>query len=187
MLDKHVLLIYTEKKIIQEAADLKKKQLIILLAVLAALAICAGAVFMIIKTKDKPNKPDSTPTISVGTVSAKPGDKIQVPVKYTGNPGTMGILFEIEYDGKALEYIGSDRGNIISDCEVSGADGKLSLIAVANEDTDKDGTLVYLNFNVNENASGETEIKLNLGENAVCNYDEKVISVTARNGKITIE
>lgn len=167
---------------------MKKKQFIILLAVLAALAICAGAVYiMILKAKNVPDKPDSTPTISVGTVSAKPGDKVQVPIEYTGNPGTMGILFEIEYDGKALEYIGSDRGNVISDCEVSGADGKLSLIAVANEDTDKDGTLVYLNFNVNENASGETEIKLNLGENAVCNYDEKVISVTARNGKITIE
>lgn len=165
---------------------MKKKQLIILISVLAGLLVVAGAVFFAVKNK---NRTDSTgaPTISAGTVKAKPGDTVQVPVKYTGNPGTMGILLDIEYDAGAVKYLAADRGDIIPDCEVSGADGRLSLIAVANEDTDKDGTLVYLNFKVNENASGETEIKLKLGENAVCNYNEEAISVTAKNGKITIE
>lgn len=166
---------------------MKKNQVIILVSVLAGLLVIAGTAFLLLHKKGGADNPGGTPTISVGTVSAKPGDTVKVPIKYTGNPGTAGVLFEIEYDAGALKYLAADRGDIIPDCEVSGGDGKLSLIAVANGDTDKDGTLAYLNFKVNEGASGETEIRINMDENAVCNYEEEVIKVTAQNGKIVIE
>lgn len=165
--------------------DLKKKHIIILTAalVLAAAAVTALIVINI-------NPPDAQtasggPAVTVGTVTAKPGDTVQVPVSYTGNPGTMGVQLEIEYDGEALTYLGYDRGDIISDCEVSETNGKLTLIGINDNDTDKNGTLIYLNFKVGDSASGKTEIKL--GSSILSNYNEETINAEFKNGGVTVE
>lgn len=77
---------------------------------------------------------------------------------------------------------------MLTDCEVAKAeDGKLKLVSIEDGDVKKDGTLAYLNFKIKDGAAGKSEIKAICGENSVCNYDEKAISVKTENGTVTVK
>ena len=126
-------------------------------------------------------------TVTIGSVSGEAGKTVKVPVKFTDNPGAMGFFLQFEYDSEALEYISFEKGDLLSDCEVSGSNGSLKLISVEENDVKKDGNLVYLSFKVRDGASGDCEIKLINDENSVCNYNEESIAINAVNGKISVK
>ena len=100
----------------------------------------------------------------------------------------MGFLIDFEYDADALEYLSTDKGELLTDCTAAEAgSGKIKLVSVEDKDVQKDGVLAYLNFKIKNGASSKTEIKVICGENAVCNYDEQAISVKTENGTVTVK
>ncbi|MGN0492462.1 MAG: cohesin domain-containing protein [Acutalibacteraceae bacterium] len=167
----------------------KKKIIAIVAAAVAAIALIAGlGVYLTsVFSSDGGAAKSDKPTITVGSVSGEVGKTVEVPVKFTGNPGAMGFFLQLEYDSESLEYISFEKGDLLTDCEVSGGGGNIKLISVEEGDVKKDGTLVKLTFKVREGASGDCELKLICDENSVCNYDEESIAVTAQSGKITVK
>ena len=172
---------------------MSKKNLIIIISSVAAGLILLGALGIwlvnIFKTGNKQSAGSGgNAVISVGSVSAGTGKNIRVPVSFTGNPGAMGFFIEFEYDANSLEYLSTDKGELLTDCEVAEAgSGKLKLVSVEDGDVKKDGTLAHLNFKIKDGAAGKSEIKAICGENSVCNYDEKAISVKTENGTVTVK
>lgn len=172
----------------------KKTIVIITASVLAAVALIAGlTVWLVSVFKAHPDsvssdtKVSGNATITVESVSEKAGKNVKIPVKFTGNPGAMGFFLQFEYDTEALEYLSFEKGELLTDCEVSGNDGTLRFISVEDNNITKDGVMVYLNFKIKDNATGTSEIKLICDENSVCNYDEQSVPVKTENGKVTVK
>lgn len=166
----------------------KKLTIIITASVLAALVLIAGLIFWLTGFfKDGSSSNGGNATITVGAVSGEVGKTVKVPVKLANNPGAMGFLLRFEYDTEALEYINFEKGELLSDCEVSNKDGVLTLVSVEDNDITDNGVMVYLSFKIKDGASGKSEIKLVCDENSVCNYDEDSILVKAVNGEITVK
>ena len=166
----------------------KKKIIVIVAAAVAAIALFAGLGVYLrsVFSSDGDSKSGKT-AITVGSVSGEVGKTVRVPVKISDNPGAMGFFLQFEYDDEALEYISFEKGELLTDCEVSGGNGSLKLISVEENDVKKDGTLVYLTFKVLGGASGNSEIKLICDENSVCNYNEESIAINAVNGNISVK
>ena len=49
-------------------------------------------------------------TINPGTVTAKPGDTVQVPVTIVNNPGFVGFRLRMRYDSKAMTIVDAGAG-----------------------------------------------------------------------------
>lgn len=178
--------------ILKDVCNLSKKNLIILISSIAAglILLVALGIWLtgVFKSDGGTKNKGGAPTVSVGSVSAEPGKNIKIPVSFTGNPGAMGFLIDFEYDADALEYLSTDKGELLTDCTAAEAgSGKIKLVSVEDKDVQKDGVLAYLNFKIKNGASGKTEIKVICGENAVCNYDEQAISVKTENGSVTVK
>ncbi len=170
----------------------KKTIIIITASVLAAVALIAGLTVWLVNVFKSDDKSVSSgksgdAVITVESVSEKAGKNIKIPVKFTGNPGAMGFFLQFEYDTEALEYLSFEKGELLTDCEVSEQDGTLKLVSVEDNDITKDGVMVYLNFKIKDNATGRSEIKLICDENSVCNYDEQSVPVKTENGKVTVK
>lgn len=173
----------------------RKKIIIITAAAVAAAAlITCLAVYLVSVFKpdsDTGGEPDSgtggKPTLSVGSASGSAGETVRVPVKFTGNPGAMGFLFDINYDDDFLEYISFENGGLLSDCEISGGSGSLKLLSIEDSDVTDDGVIAYLTFRIRDEASGELALSLVCGENGICNYNEESIAVKTSDGKITVK
>ena len=157
-------------------------------AVIALIALLTVYFISVFSPSDSGGKETTgKPTISAGTVTAAVGDTVKIPIEFTGNPGAMGFLFDISYDADLLEYITYEKGELLSDCEVSGGDGALKLLSVENEDITKDGVMAYISFKVKDGASGDCAVKIVCDENSVCNYDEESIAVETSDGKVTVK
>ena len=166
----------------------KKKIIVIVAAAVAAIALFAGlGVYLSSVFSSDGDSKSGKAAITVGSVSGEVGKTVRVPVKISDNPGAMGFFLQFEYDDEALEYISFEKGELLTDCEVSEGNGNLKLISVEENDVKKDGTLVYLTFKVRDSASGDCEIKLICDENSVCNYNEESIAINAVNGKISVK
>lgn len=53
-------------------------------------------------------------TINPGTVTAKPGDTVQVPVTIVNNPGFVGFRLRLRYDSKAMTLVQAGAGKDMS-------------------------------------------------------------------------
>lgn len=167
---------------------MKKKIVIIVAAVVVALAVLITGTILLSKSlfKDAEGSKGGDTVITVGEVSGKAGDTVKVPVKLSGNPGIMACMLEFDYDTESLKYVDYKKGDFLKDYEIAENDGKIRFISVEDADTDENGVILYLNFEVLEKAK-TSEIKITIPENSICNYDEEVITATGVNGKVTVK
>ncbi len=164
----------------------KKKIIIIIGAVVVLIAVIVG---LVIGLNNKPDSKGNTsdPTVSAESVETKAGEIVKVPVKFTGNPGAMGYLVEFNYDDEKLEYITTQKGDVVTNCEANAKDGVLKVVTIEDNDVKKDGVLYYISFKPRDGVKGDCEIKVICDENSICNYDEKGIPVKTVDGKITVK
>jgi len=123
----------------------------------------------------------------ISNTSAKVGETVKVPVKVTKNPGFMAFIINFEYDTKALKYKKYSAGDVLTNYEIEDKDGVIKFMSVENGDVKKDGTLVYLEFEVLKGASGKSEIKVNVPEKSVANYNEQFVNIASQNGYVEIK
>lgn len=113
--------------------------------------------------------------ISIATESAKPGDEqIKIPIKIEDNPGIMAITLSINYDSDVLEYKGYSRGKVVNDYTVAAHPDKniIRFVSGMFEQTDKNGEMITLKFNVKDNAkAGLSKIDIECGKGDMCNED----------------
>ena len=135
-------------------------------------------------------------TITVGTVTAQPGQSVTVPVTISNNPGFAGFTFDVKYDTEHLTLTKIGKGSLLKDSE----SGALVPNPEGNRMTwydpynlDGDGQLLILTFTVKDSAAGDYEINLEKTGGQPTNFvrvnDEgKVVAadVTFVAGKISV-
>lgn len=137
--------------------------------------------------------------ISVGTVSAKVGEKVTVPVKMVKNPGILAIVISVTYDKDVLSFDSvNNPGKLFSKDEVdinSELTGEV-VFALMTSSLTKDvtgtGDIFDIVFNVNRNAvNGTYPINVdvtssgNMSGKAV-NAAEQLVDFDFTNGTITV-
>ncbi len=103
---------------------------------------------------------ENTPIITVGTVTAKQGNNVSVPISIANNPGIFTMAFCITYDTAALEYVTYEEG-YLSDYNIKNHSDKgwLSFVNVEDGDCNNNEILFTLIFKVKEEAiNGRYEI-----------------------------
>ncbi len=104
---------------------------------------------------------DGTPTLSVGSVTAKHGEIVDVPVSISNNPGVMGMKFTVNYDTTKLEQIlpGDDDDWQDTD-KYDGWTVIKNCVWVGSKNVKDDGVIMYLRFKVLDKADGAVTLSL---------------------------
>ena len=125
-----------------------------------------------------------TPSVSVSSAEAKPGEEVTLTVNIANRPDLMAMTFTVEYDEEVLEkvsYTGSGMGGGSWDTS-----GKTLLWYNMSGDTVfTDGQILELKYKVKGGApAGDTEVKVTVKENY--NWDEDTFTFTANAGKVVV-
>ena len=105
----------------------------------------------------------------VPTVNAQPGDTVSIPVTLTGsNFECHAMNMNVQYDTEALTLNSAAEGDAISGATMKVLDteselGKVKLgLLYAYDGMTAGGTLFTMNFTVNENATGNAALTINV-------------------------
>lgn len=168
---------------------MQKKTIIIIIAIAVAVALAiTGAIIWIVsslKGGSSNNKGDMT--ISIDSKTASVGDTVKIPVRVKANKGFMAILLECEYDKNVLEYVSYDKGDFLTDYEVTNDNGVIKFMSLEDGDVDDNGVLVNLEFKAIGKSGDSSDLKLNIAEGNICNFDEQIVPVKTENGKVTVK
>ena len=131
---------------------------------------------------------ESDGSITLDTVTAQTGDTVTVNVNIVDNPGIMAVTVSIKYDSSALTYIRYFKG-ILNDYTVYNHidKGIIRLVSCGSADNKRNGTLIGLQFKVNETAgAGLHKISLEYSSGDFCNWDEQLLMPTVSSGGVNI-
>jgi len=134
----------------------------------------------------------NTPTFSVSSAKAKPGDTVELTVDMSNNPGITSLMVSVSYNDS---YISLASYPVFSDIFTESlGSGDLAMIPYNLlcmedvEDITEDGTLATLTFKVAENApSGDYTVAISYEEEAVFNVKLEDVFFETVAGKITVE
>ena len=140
---------------------------------------------------------DTVPTaiVTVGSVSAKAGDDIDVPITIEDNPGLVAMLLSVEYDTDKIQLTGVTDGSIFgTGSALFGRDFAQMPYKLLWEDGavhsnyTQNGTLATLHFHVLDSAeSGTTAIMLQYEQDSTFDMDVNEIPLALHTGQLTIE
>lgn len=144
----------------------------------------------------EPVVPETTvpPTVlSVTGTTVKAGDKgVQVTVDISGNPGILGMDFDVYYDEAAMTLV--DAQSAIEDpgCVYTAPSRYRNPTSFLWDFQDAgwntDGTILTLTFDILESApAGEHEVKIMYSYGNIFNADAEPIDVKVSNAMITVE
>ncbi len=132
-------------------------------------------------------------TIKVNSVSASPGDSVNVPVVVEGNPGILGATIEVSYDagltltgasnGEALSTLTMTKpGSFASPCRFTWDGMELSADGI------RDGQVLLLTFKVADDAEAGKDLAINVSGDAgaVLDGDLNAIDVTYVSGVVSV-
>lgn len=129
--------------------------------------------------------------LSGGNVDAENGKTVQYAVTLENNPGLWAVKFTASYDSEALKLTAVKAGDIFTEEEITSpqelADTPYVFLGVKNtlENTDKEGVVVTLEFEVDQDAQAKDyEVKLEVTQ--AINLEGQDISVAAKNGNISV-
>lgn len=129
--------------------------------------------------------------LSGGNVDAENGKTVQYAVTLENNPGLWAVKFTASYDSEALKLTAVKAGDIFTEEEITPpqelADTPYVFLGVKNalENTDKEGVVVTLEFEVDQDAQAKDyEVKLEVTQ--AINLEGQDISVAAKNGNISV-
>lgn len=132
----------------------------------------------------------NSPTFTVSSPSAKPGDTIKVTVSVSGNPGLTSMKFAVDFDSELtlekVEYNSSFSGQTL---QPSSFESPVTLIWLSPfENVNYNGTFATLTFKVSPNVKSGYEANINLSYNSddVYNLKEENINFAITNGKVSI-
>lgn len=129
--------------------------------------------------------------LSGGNVDAENGKTVQYAVTLENNPGLWAVKFTASYDSEALKLTAVKAGDIFTEEEITSpqelADTPYVFLGVKNalENTDKEGVVVTLEFEVDQDAQAKDyEVKLEVTQ--AINLEGQDISVAAKSGTVSV-
>lgn len=129
--------------------------------------------------------------LSGGNVDAENGKTVQYAVTLENNPGLWAVKFTASYDSEALKLTAVKAGDIFTEEEITPpqelTDTPYVFLGVKNalENTDKEGVVVTLEFEVDKDAQAKDyEVKLEVTQ--AINLEGQDISVAAKSGTVSV-
>lgn len=129
--------------------------------------------------------------LSGGNVDAENGKTVQYAVTLENNPGLWAVKFTASYDSEALKLTAVKAGDIFTEEEITSpqelADTPYVFLGVKNalENTDKEGVVVTLEFEVDQDAQAKDyEVKLEVTQ--AINLEGQDISGAAKSGTVSV-
>ena len=117
--------------------------------------------------------------ISIGSLSAKPGQVVSVPIALRGN-GILAVGMVLNYNDELLEFQGLNRK--LAKTEFSHSDGRLQIAVAGDADLPK-GELIFVNFLLKNSVSLISEIPLTFAKAEV---NEGNFAIRLKSGSISI-
>ncbi len=142
-----------------------------------------------------PKSQAATPLqLKIGDISAAPGETMQMPVSLDSTGQVSGVQFDLIYDSDLLICQNIRVGGIDSDFSFMANEielGKQRVIIYSLHDltlTAGNQTIVFVNFQVKQNAIKGQNCELNLNEVCLSDADAKMIEgVIVADGQFTVE
>ena len=124
-----------------------------------------------------------TPTISVSSATAAPGESVTLKVSVANNPGMNTFTLSFNYDKTRL--------NLTSVTKAEALPGQFTYSKKAvwlnSEDTTYNGEILTLNFDVLETAAnGDAAVAVAYNSGDIANYDEDDVDFELVAGKVTV-
>lgn len=139
------------------------------------------------------SSPDTVPpsnsgitTMTVGNVSAAKGSIVKVPVDVSSNQGFMGCFFKFNYNTQDLRYTGFKKTSLLTDYQVQETNGVIKFMTLENANVTKNGTLIYLEFEVIGNSGKTCPVLLTIDKTGIANKQEQYVPVKTAHGSVTI-
>lgn len=111
--------------------------------------------------------------LTVDTVDGLEGESVYVSLKFTENPGLMGVSISVNYDPEVLTYEEYIMGDILTDSMVNNRPDKkyIRLVSLDLFEKKNDGTLITLKFKIKEGdvAAGLSKITVTYNKGDFCN------------------
>ncbi len=125
-----------------------------------------------------------TPTITVSSTAAAPGDTVTLDVALANNPGINTFSLGFDYDASKLELLNVTVNENLGGQFVY----KKKAVWLNSKDTQYNGDILTLQFAVLESAkSGDAEVNVTYLSGDISNYNEEDVNFKTIAGKITIE
>lgn len=130
-----------------------------------------------------PVEPINKPTVTVGAVTARAGEEIEVPVSIANNPGINTFSFGLDYDTAKLQ---------LKDVTIDPALGgqftfKEKAVWLNATDTDYNGTILTLTFTVAADAQeGDIPVAVTYQPGDIANLNEEDVSFLLAPGEISV-
>ncbi|MGI6279905.1 MAG: cohesin domain-containing protein [Acutalibacteraceae bacterium] len=173
---------------------MSKKKIIYISAAAVALVLIAVLIFVLtrvtgeVENFKKIEIDPNAVSITVEDTAASRGDTVVIPVKLNNNPGVAAIAIAVEYNKDKLLYTGDTAGDIFKSYQIKEIGNSIGFISVEDGDIDESGAILNLKFKVKKRArKGDTEIKVKVTEESLCNFDEEFVSAVGGNAAITIK
>ena len=127
---------------------------------------------------------EGTPTIEVGSATAKPGDTVEIPVTFKSNPGISAYTLAFTYDPEVLTL-----EDVKSADDIGGNfTFKERAVWVSSGNVDTGGVFLTLHFKVApyvEEKDYQISVLYNKGD--ICNYNEEDVDFEVKPGFITVK
>ncbi len=124
-----------------------------------------------------------TPTITVSSATAEPGETVTLNVSLSNNPGINTFSLAFDYDTSKLNLTGVELADGING---QFAYGKKA-VWLNSKDVTTNGNYLVATFEVLENATaGDARVAVTYGAGEISNYDEEDVDFELVSGKVTI-
>lgn len=123
-----------------------------------------------------------SPTVTVSSATAKPGETVVLSVKMKNNPGINTFSFGINYDSKKLTLQEVKASSKLGGQFMYGK----KAVWLNSKDTTYNGEIMTLKFVVAKSASGKAKVKLTYSPGDISNYNEQDVNFSIEPGTITI-
>ena len=120
-------------------------------------------------------------SVSVGTVEAKAGESVTVPVSFDVNPGVAMFELAMDYDSTKLTITGS-KCKVGGDFTCNNTNGKIIWFSDSNMTTT--GVVFELTFAVAADATGT--LPVGIKSSLVANLDEEELAVNKNSGGVVL-
>lgn len=128
--------------------------------------------------------------LTVDTVDGPAGESVYVSLKFTENPGLMGVSISVNYDPTVLTLEEHKMGDILSDCMLNNRVDKkyIRLVSLDFFEKKNDGTLITFKFKVAEDVAAKalSPITVTYNRGDFCNQEIQPIMPTVVSGGVNV-
>ena len=157
-------------------------------------AVSSGIAYISAATMDGMHEASCHVTVVDGYITVKngagmPGKTAKVAIELKNNPGIAVMGFNVEYNREMMTLVSIQNGEVFEDAEIDGNPDRYPFAFLAYCDggnTENDGVLVTLTFNLNENAPIDQSYPVTISALEAANIDETDVLFEITNGSVKI-